>query len=150
MDFTLGAFLILRVAYAWIFLMPLPGLLKNWSATVELTGLLTPFAKPFFTALYLFSMFICGLAIFFGVYARLAAIPLFFISVFSVLTHYRLAKQASKIGNINSNDQIQQLVALAKVGNITSSQKNVVLAAIALFFMLMGSGPMSLIEFNYF
>lgn len=149
MDFTLGAWLILRLVYAWMFLMPLPGLLKNWSATVNLTGLLLPFAKPFFTAIYLLCMFFCALAIFFGIYAKLAAIPLFFISVFGVLIHYRLAKQAVQLGGVNPNEQVQQLIALAEVGNITSGQKNIVLAAVALFFILIGSGPMSLIEFNF-
>lgn len=149
MDFTLGAWLILRLVYAWMFLMPLPGLLKNWSATVNLTGLLIPFAKPFCTAIYLLCMFFCALAIFFGIYAKLAAIPLFFISVFGVRVHYLLAKQAAQLGGANSNEEVQQIIALAQVGNITSAQKNVVLAAVALFFVLMGSGPMSLIELNF-
>ena len=41
--------LTLRIMFAWIFLWPLPGLLKDWQTTVQTTGLLFPFGQRFFT-----------------------------------------------------------------------------------------------------
>jgi len=39
----------------------------------------------------------------------------------------------------------ERLIGLATVGHVTSAQKNIVLAAVALFFALVGTGPCSVL-----
>ncbi len=142
------AWLILRVVYAWMFLYPLKVLLSDWSGTKKTVALLIPFGVPFFAVLMVLVMIAGGLMILLGFYAQIAGFLLLCYSLFGVIVHYRLAAQASalKLVHADAADQavLQQAINLALVGNITSGQKNVVLAAVGCFFMLMGSGPWSL------
>ena len=142
------AWLILRVIYAWMFLYPLKVLLKDWTGTKNTVALLIPICVPLCAVLMVIVMIAGALMILLGFYAKLAGLMLLFYCLFGVLVHYRLAAQASalKLKTTDHGDQkiLQQAIGLALVGNITSGQKNVVLAAVGCFFMLMGSGPWSL------
>lgn len=144
------AWLILRAVYAWMFLYPLNALLKDWSGTKNLTALLFPFAIPFFTVLMLLTMFFGALSILLGIYGQLAGFILLIYCLLGAIVHYRLASNAQKIhltpvSSLEDQQTLAEAIRLAAVGNITSAQKNFVLAAVACFFMLMGTGPYSLL-----
>ena len=129
-------------------------LLKDWSATKSTVALLIPICVPFCAIVMVMVMIAGALMILLGFYAQIAGFMLLFYCLFGVLVHYRLAAQAAalKLVHADSTDQqvLQQAIGLALVGNITSGQKNVVLAAVGCFFMLMGSGPWSLTGLIYF
>lgn len=143
------AWLILRVIYAWMFLYPLKSLLKDWSSTKNTVALLIPICAPFCAVLMVIVMIAGAFMILLGFYAKIAGFMLLIYCLFGAVVHYRLAAQAAALklsGSASKADQkaLQQAIGLALVGNITSAQKNIVLAAVGCFFMLMGSGPLSL------
>lgn len=146
------AWLILRVAYAWIFLSPLPNLLKNWPETKTLTQLLIPnIATNFLTIIMVCIMFFGALSILLGVFGQIAGFALLIYCLLGAVVHSRLAKKAQKIflsplSSTEDQQKLQEVIQLATVGNITSADKNIVLAAVGLFFTLMGTGPYSLVN----
>lgn len=144
----IAAFLVLRILFSWIFFRPLPGLLKDFQGAVGLTRLIIPFWPTLFTLLMFVVMIIGGISILFGLYAQIGGIFLFIYCLMGYVVHKRLANQASCANlSISASEQDQQVlettVTLAAVGNMTSAQKNLVLAGVACFFLLMGSGPLS-------
>lgn len=147
------AWMILRISYAGMFLYPLWGLLKDWNGTKSVTALVIPFAIPFFTIMMLCTMFFGALAILFGIYGQVAGLGLLIYCLLGAIVHYRLADNSKKIvssSTISFKDQQQltQAIQLAVIGNVTSAQKNFVLAAVACFFMLLGTGPYSMVNEN--
>lgn len=143
------AWLILRIVYAWMFLYPLKALLKDWPGALGLTQLVIPFAAPLFTVAMLLTMFFSGLSILLGFYGQLAGFALLVYCLIGALVHYRLASKLQTIslsGQSSSEDKqlLTQAIQLGSVGHVTSAQKNFVLAAVACFFMLIGTGPYSL------
>lgn len=143
------AWLVLRIVYAWMFLYPLKTLLKDWSGAVALTKLIIPIAAPLFTVAMLLAMFFGALSILFGIFGQLAGLVLLVYCLMGAVVHYRLAAAAGKISLSaqsaeEDKNQLAQAIQLATVGHVTSAQKNFVLAAVACFFMLMGTGPYSL------
>ncbi len=148
----IAAWVILRVIYAGFFLYPLKDLLKDWPATKNMVAILVPIpALVSLCALAMVGVMTIGaLMILLGVYARWAGFMLLFYCLFGVVVHYRLAAQARQLKLTPTAlpaDQhcLQQAVNLAVLGHLTSGQKNIILAAVACFFMLLGSGPWSLI-----
>lgn len=143
------AWLALRIVFAWMFLYPAKALLEDWSGTVQTTGLLFARGSAFFAAASVAMMVGGGFAILFGVYGRLAGVGLCAFSVGGAMIHYRLA---ARVGELCLSDEASEAdravgsewVTLGTVGHVTSAQKNFVLAAVALFFALMGTGPASL------
>ena len=153
MDNHVAAWLILRIVYAWMFLYPLKVLLKDFNGVVGLTKLVVPIAAPFFAVVMLFTMFFGALSILLGVYAQLAGFALLLYCVLGAVVHYRLAGQAQQIllsqdASAQDKQSLQNAIQLAIGGHVTSAQKNFVLAAVACFFMLMGSGPYSILALN--
>ena len=73
--------LTLRIMFAWIFLWPLPGLLKDWQTTVQTTGLLFPFGQRFFTTVSVIGMTLCSIMVMVGIYGRVGAVFLFFFCI---------------------------------------------------------------------
>lgn len=145
----LSAWLILRIVYAWMFLYPLKTLLKDWPGALGLTQLVMPFAAPFFTVLMLLTMFLGSLSILLGFYGQFAGLALLVYCLIGAIVHYRLASKLqtislSSLSSFEDKQQLTQAIQLGVVGHITSAQKNFVLAAVACFFMLMGTGPYSL------
>ncbi|MEM8606321.1 MAG: DoxX family membrane protein [Myxococcota bacterium] len=143
------AWVSLRVVYAWMFLYPAIGLIKNWSGTVDTTALLFPWKPELFALGSVAGMVIGGVMILLGVYGWMAGGYFFLFSLGGARIHYRLASQAStaRLSDAASDADRQTLsglAGLASVGHVTSAQKNFVLAAVGLFFFLMGTGPLSM------
>lgn len=149
------AWLVLRIAYAWIFLVPLPSLLKNWHETKALTALLFPQkTTTTLTIVMLVAMFFGALSILFGILGQWAGLILMVYCLLGVIVHRRLAKNAQNIRLSTSSSaadqqQLNDLIGLAVAGNIGSAYKNIVLAAIGFFFMVMGTGPCSVLHQNF-
>ncbi|MDG2423834.1 MAG: DoxX family protein [Phycisphaerales bacterium] len=147
--------LVLRIMFAWIFLWPLPGLLRDWPTTVQTTGLLFSRGKGFFTLVSVSGMAICSLMVAIGIYGRPAAIFLFFFCIGGAIVHNKLAgipEAAARKLPENPSDQkmaavLQNALVLNRVGNVTSAQKNLVIAGIAAYFVLAGTGSLSLLSF---
>ena len=147
--------LILRIMFAWIFLWPLPGLLKNWTVTVQTTGLLFPFGQSFFTFISVAGMAICSIMVMLGIYGRVGGLFLFFFCIGGAIVHNKLAGLPEAAAKQLSSTDLQgpcgkvldQALTLNRVGNVTSAQKNLVIAGIAAFFALAGTGNLSIISF---
>ena len=143
------AWLVLRAVYAWMFLYPSYGLIKDWHGTVQTTALLFPRHTGFFAFGSLVIMILGSLAILLGIYGQLAGVALVGFNLGGALIHYRLARlvrQTHLSASANQADQeaLAGVVELGVVGHVTSAEKNFVLAAVALFFALVGTGPLSL------
>lgn len=143
------AWLILRVVYAWMFLYPLVNLIPNFQASVGAVKLVIPFMSRFFAVVMLIVMIYSGLSILVGFYAQIAGFLLLIYCLLGVVVHYRLVGKVARAklsASASVEDQrcFSEVVSLGILGNKTSGQKNMVLAAVACFFMLLGSGPLSL------
>lgn len=143
------AWLALRCIYAWMFLYPLKSLLKDWPATVHATGLLFPWQTKIFAVASVAVMALGALSILLGCYGQVGAAGLLAFSLGGAVIHYRLAELAK---NARLSDQASSFdrqamanhATLGVVGHVTSAEKNFVLAAVALFFLLKGTRPWSL------
>lgn len=143
------SWLILRVVYAWLYLYALKSLLSDWQATENLVALVFPFFTRFFAVVMVFVMIISAGSILIGFYAEIAGFLLFIYNIIGAVTHYKLAKLSTSYelsANASEEDKkiLNSAVNLGVVGNVTSAQKNFVLAAVAIFFMILGSGPLSI------
>lgn len=132
--------IMLRIVYAWLYLYPLMTLSKNWQTTVATTALLFTKHAQQCARVSVVVMVIGAISILFGIYARIGGILLLFFNLGGAYIHYRLADQAEGFAAEGNTT----LVNLAMVGNVSSAQKNFVLAAVAFFFMVQGSGPWSI------
>ena len=148
-DFNSIAWLVLRIIYAWMFLYPALGLIRNWDITVQTTGLLFK-RLPFFFAMGSVIIMILGsVSILLGFFGQIGAAGLLFFNIGGALIHYKLAKIAENTvvsKDISAVDKavVEQLQKLAIVGHVTSAEKNFPLAAIAFFFLIIGTGPLSI------
>ena len=133
-----AAIIILRVVYAWIFFRPLPGLIKDFKGSVDLVSLIVPFWQRSFTVIMLLVMFFGALSILFGMYAQIGGIFLFCYCIIGYFVHQKLAAQLTQ-----STNAPVDVVNLGVIGHVTSAQKNIVLAGVALFFELAGRGHVS-------
>lgn len=137
--------LILRVVYAWMFLSPVPSLLRNWPGTVKNTSLLFSWRPEWFARASIVVMVGGAFSILFDVYIRIGALGLLVFSLGGAVVHKRLARIAEKttVSTAASSGDVQtaeQLKTLASAGHMTSAQKNYVLAAVAAYFLLQGIG----------
>ena len=142
------AWLILRVVYAWMFLWPLIALLKDWPGTVATVSLLCPYKANFSAVVMVLVMIAGALSILFGFYGQVAGLVLLVYNIFGVFVHRKAAQAIATLKLSNKGVAADQKIftqaqAIGVVGHITSSQKNWVLASVACFFMLMGTGPLS-------
>lgn len=146
-----AAWISLRIVYAWMYLYPAIGLIKDWPTTVATTGLLFPKGTRFFAAASVGGMIVGAVMILLGVWGQYAAVGMLAFNLGGARIHYRLAAM-TKAGRLSDAASAEDRAAMEKtatlgwVGHVTSAEKNFVLAAVALFFALMGTGPMSLIE----
>lgn len=145
------AWIALRIVYAWMFLYPAAGLIRDWSTTVQTTALLFKRATGLFAFASLVIMIFGALMILFGVYGQYAAVALVAFNLGGAILHYRLArliKQTHLSNNASAEDRaaLDGAATLGWVGHVTSAEKNFVLAAVALFFALKGTGPLSLLS----
>jgi len=145
----LFGWLLLRVTYAGMYLLPINGLLKKWKGTVRATSMLFSWQPQYFAALACLCMAIGSLSILFGFYGQIGGLLLFIFNLGGAMIHFRCAEFASKVP-LNpelpkeAQDTVMQLKTLAMIGHKPSAQKNFVLAAVALFFFFNGTGPLSL------
>jgi len=149
------AWLILRIGYAWLYLHALVGLLNQWQSTEDMVSLLFPKFTSFFAALMIAVMFVCSISLILGFYAEIAGFFLCFYNLLGMRLHYKLANivknfQLSKLADEADREPLQNAAELGYVGHITSAQKNAVLFAVAIFFMILGSGPVSLTQPMWF
>ena len=145
------AWLVLRAVYAWMFLYPAYGLMNDWEATVQTTALLFKWQPAVFAFGSLVLMIFGALAILLGVYGQFAAVGLIGFNLGGAVLHYRLARQLKQThlskGAITGDQQVLEgAIDLGVVGHVTSAEKNFVLTAVAFFFALQGTGPMSLVD----
>lgn len=140
---------VLRIVIAWMYLVPVAGLISNWDATKTLTRLISPVCVNFLSGFSIFLMVLGALSILLGVYAQIGGILLLIYTLFGILVHFRLAKviQALELPEVSRADGgrvFDEVKSLGEIGQITSAQKNVVLAAVALLFVILGSGSLSI------
>lgn len=143
------AWIILRICYAWMFIYPMIGLCRDMKSAEATVALLFPYFTRVFTWLMLAVMLVGGVMILIGWYAQIAGILLFFYSIFGIFIHRQLAAQVvahqlSAAASESDRSIFTNATTLGYVGHITSGQKNVVIAAVALFIVLVSSGPWSL------
>ncbi len=143
------AWLVLRIVYAWMFLYPIPGLLKDWQTTVAGTSLLFPWFSNLFAIFSVAGMFVGSLSILLGFYAQIGGLILCLFSLGGAVVHYKLSKIAETAtikSTLSAEDvsTVNQLKTLLQVGHVTSAQKNIPLAAVGFFFFIMSAGPLSI------
>ena len=150
MELQVIAWMALRIMYAWMFLYPLKVLLSDWKTTKSTVALISPPSLVSFSSVLMVIVMISGaLSILLGLYAQIGGLLLFVYCLMGAVVHYKLANlikqhHLSPTAGVTDVSVLQAVIDMGMVGNITSAQKNFVLAAVALFFMLLGSGPMSL------
>ena len=145
------ACLILRICFGAMFILPLRDLIVDFDAATELTEILIPYQPRFFAAVMIVVMVLGAISILFGIYAKIAGVFLLIYCLLRVVVHYRIAAYIATITLSASstkadNAHLHEAVALGVAGNETSGQKNMVLAAVACFFMILGCGPLSLTD----
>ncbi len=143
------AWLVLRVCYAALFLYPLPGLIRDWQGTVSASRLLNEKFATNLAAISVLLMFFGALSILFGVYGQVGALGLLGFNLGGSVLHQRLAgvalqSQLSSTASDQDKQVLMDMVNLAVAGHSSSAWKNYVLAAVACFFMILGTGPYSL------
>jgi len=141
-DLHIIAWAVVRIALAWMFLVPLPGLLKDWQGTVNLSALLCKWNPRVLAIISVLIMLFGALSVLIGIFPRVGALGLCLYSLCGYRVHRQLARQAKAMANKDN----QPLVTLAQVGHVTSAQKNIVIAALAFFMVLQGVGPYMLIN----
>jgi uncharacterized membrane protein YphA (DoxX/SURF4 family) len=144
------AWLALRAVYAWMYLYPAVGLVRDWPTTVGTTGLLFKHGTRLLAFVSVLTMVVGAVMILLGVYGQYAAVALLGFNLGGAKIHYTLAAMArqarlSAAASAEDRATLQNLATLGWVGHVTSAEKNFVLAAVALFFALMGTGPWSLV-----
>ncbi len=147
------SWIILRLVYAWVFLYPVPGLVKDWSGTVAATRLLVNRLPELFSVVSVLVMVVGALSVLFGIYGRIGAAGLLAFNLGGAVIHFRIAEKArstslSAGASPEDKNTVKQLAMTAEVGHTTSAWKNFVLAAVAFFFLLQGTGPLSLMDIN--
>ena len=139
---------IIRITVAWLYLFPLPGLLADWDATTMLTRLVSGIFVNFLSILGIVLTGLGAISVLFGIYAQIGGIFLFVYTVVGIQVHLRLAKviasrELPDTCRAQGGQALGEVKSLGIVGQVTSGQKNVVLAAVALAFSILGSGSIS-------
>lgn len=133
-----AAWLILRLAMAWLFLTPVFGLIRDWDGTKQLIRLISPVWINVFAFCCVSIMIVGSLSVLLGFYAQVGALLLGVYCLLGIRVHYQLAKTIAQSAHPGDGD------ALGIAGHVSSGQKNVVLAAVCLFIVVFGSGPLSM------
>ena len=142
--------LVMRISIAWLFLWPLPGLLKDWPGTVGATSLVFP--VPGLTTLAgVAVMLVGGISVGVGIYGRIGAAALALYCVGGVLVHMALSRQpGTLVEGLHLEGQAEATArtaaAIGAVGHVTSAWKNWVIAGACTFIALAGTGRWSVLE----
>lgn len=145
------AWLILRIVFAWMFLYPLTVLLSDWEAAKGNVGMIFPRYHHELAMLMVVVMIAGALSILLGILPHIGGLMLLVYCLIGALVHYRFADtinglQLSTQANSEDSAILDKARTIGAVGHITSAQKNFVLAAVACWFMLMGTGPWSIVS----
>lgn len=143
------AWLILRIVFAGFFLYPIYGFLQNWSIAQQTAMLIYPKYANFQAVIMIVAMVIISLSILFGIYGHVGGFIAVVYCLLGVRAHLALAHKlrlAKLSDSAADGDKIilTEAASLGAVGHVTSAQKNLVIAAMAFFFMLLGTGPLSI------
>jgi hypothetical protein len=143
------AFFILRVVMFLKFTYALKALLADWQATEQLVGLLFPRATGFFSVLMIVVMLVGAFSLLFGFYGQIGGFLLFWFCLLGMRLHYILARtientELSGSASIEDKHRLVDVKALGVMAQDACVSKNAVIAAVALFFCLIGTGPYSL------
>ena len=81
-------------------------------------------------------------------YAQIGGLVLLLYCLVGWLVHKRLAEQMTRLSASDSASDadrrtLSEAISLGVIGLVTSAQKNIVLAGVGLYFLLAGSGPIS-------
>ncbi len=144
------AFILLRIVFAWMFLWPIKSLLADWKATQSMVAMLCPASLVGIGSIGMVLLMVVGsFSILLGILPQVGGLLLAIFCLFGAYIHYRLGASAAEGALSQSVTRADRnlhakAVGLAAVGNITSAEKNIVLAAVGIFFALVGTGPYSL------
>ena len=146
---TAIAWLVLRIVFAGFFLYPIYGFLQNWAAAKQTALLLYPRYGDFQAILMIIVMIVISISILFGIYGHLGGLIALIYCLLGIRVHLALAHKlntAQLSNQATAADQaiLTEAAAIGSVGHMTSAQKNLVIAAISFFFMLLGTGPFSM------
>lgn len=149
MHTTTIAFFILRITIAYLFLSPLKKFILSWKNTVDMVRFLCPIQPQLMAVTMIIIMLVGSLSILFGFYGQIGA---FFLMLECFLGYHLYDKYTKKIAMLQlstqSSQDDQQILKSAKglgiMGNKTAGQKNLVIAAVLFFIMLIGTGPGSI------
>lgn len=139
------AWLVLRIAYAWLMLNALGTLIRSRQATVESMRPMFPVATEAIAGFMFAFMGLSAVSILIGLWGQIAGAGLVVFNLMGVKFHMGFAKRGQALASENpDNPLVVEAGTLALVGHTTSAQKNVVLAALGFFFAVAGTGPFSL------
>lgn len=119
------------------------------TSSVESDALVAPFKTRWFAYLMIATMVVGALMILLGIYAQIAGLILMIYCLVGIVVHYRLgrsllSKKLSATARTQDKQILNKVAKLGFIGHFASAQKNLALAAVAFFIMLLGSGPLSL------
>ena len=142
------AFLLLRISIAWMFLSAVPTFISKWKVTLQMVKLLFSKYVTFFSVMMIATMIVGSFSILFGIYAQIGAFLLFIQCTLGVFVHNKFANNIARLQLSDAAEKNDQRVfgtakSMGVVGHKTSAQKNIVLAAVMIFIVVMGSGPLS-------
>ena len=146
---TIGL-LILRLSIAWLFLWPLPGLVRDWDATVSATALVFPMPK-LVTTDGVCLMPLGAISVGIGIYGRIGGAALALYCIGGVFVHMALSRQPAALMEaltLSDRDRATANTAatIGAVGHVTSAWKNWTVAGGCACIALVGTGPLSILQ----
>jgi len=140
---------IIRLVMAWMFLIPVPGLLADWETTKMLTRLISGMWINLLSVLSVAMMILGALSVLLGLYAQVGGVLLFVYCLFGMRVHFKLGRLIASIElpsvcRPDGDQAFGNVQSLGIVGQVTSGQKNAVLAVVSLAFAILGSGAISI------
>ncbi|MCH2135499.1 MAG: DoxX family protein [Phycisphaerales bacterium] len=133
---------LLRAGIAWIFLWPLPGLIRNFQATVQTTALVFPMARCT-TIIGLLVMALGALSVAVGIFPRVGAAALALYCIGGAFVHKALARRIQTLAEHASDrsGEVTEIAQLGTLGHVTSAWKNWPIAAACAYIAFAGAGP---------
>ena len=143
--------LAMRLTIAWLFLWPLPGLLRDWRGTVGATALVFPMPRAV-TLAGVFVMLLGAVSVAVGIYGRVGGAALAIYCVGGAFVHRALAAQPAALIDAlklpdDARSTAETAAAIGALGHTTSAWKNWTIAGACTFIALAGTGPWSVLEF---
>ncbi len=152
MDWVTIAWLIFRASYSWVFLNAAWQCGKNRAGvdwTIAESEIIFGRFAPVLGPIGIVVMAVGGLSILFGIFAEIGGVLLASFLVPGTVIHLRKRSEArgladalrSELGSSHL-ESLDKLTVLAVLGHYSSAMKNVSLIGPAVYFAVMGCGPM--------